>query len=174
MLGQKVQDALNAQLNKEFYSAYLYLGMSAYFDSKDLPGFANFMKVQWQEEMSHAMRIFNYITEVGGKVELNQINKPTESWEDVTAVFEAVYEHECYITQSINDVLSISHEEKDYATINMLQWFIGEQVEEEASMLKILNQLKMIGGQGAGIFMLDRELGARVTTVDLNNPQNAQ
>lgn len=174
MLGQRVQEALNTQLNKEFYSAYLYLGMSAYFDSVDLPGFANFMKIQWQEEMSHAMRIFNYITEVGGKVNLDQINKPDQTWDDVTAVFESVYEHECYITKSINEVLEVAHEEKDYATINMLQWFIGEQVEEEASMLKILNQLKMINGEGSGIFMIDRELGARVTTVDLSNPQNAQ
>jgi ferritin len=174
MLKVKVQEALNTQLNKEFYSAYLYLGMSAYFDSIDLPGFANYMKIQWQEEMSHAMRIFNYITEVGGKVTLKQIDQPTTEWQDVIDVFESVYKHECYITESINEVLGVAHEEKDYATINMLQWFIGEQVEEEASMLKVLNQLKMIKGEGSGLFMLDRELGARVTTVDLNNPQSAE
>jgi ferritin len=171
MLNKKVEAALNEQLNKEFYSAYLYLSMSAYFDSIDLPGFAHYMNVQYQEEQSHAMRIFNYISSVGGKVELKAINQVKNSWEDIITVFEETYEHECYITKSINDVLAIAHDERDYATINMLQWFIGEQVEEEASVLKILNQLKMVGGKGTGVFMLDREMSSRAANINLTNPE---
>ncbi|MDN5304994.1 MAG: ferritin [Fusobacteriaceae bacterium] len=172
MLKEKVLDALNEQLNKEFYSAYLYLGMSSYFESHDLPGFANFMRVQWEEEMSHAMRIYNYINEVGGKVKLKTINAVEKEWNSVIEVFEDIYKHECFITESINEVLYLAQQEKDYATMNMLQWFISEQVEEEANMLKILNQLKLIKGEGTGLFMLDRELGQRIAQVSLNPSLN--
>ncbi|MBZ4683383.1 MAG: Ferroxidase [Fusobacteriales bacterium] len=172
MLKEKVLNALNEQLNKEFYSAYLYLGMSSYFESHDLPGFANFMRVQWEEEMSHAMRIYNYINEVGGKVKLKTINAVEKEWNSVIEVFEDIYKHECFITESINEVLYLAQQEKDYATMNMLQWFISEQVEEEANMLKILNQLKLIKGEGTGLFMLDRELGQRIAQVSLNPSLN--
>lgn len=171
MLNKKVEEALNKQLNKEFYSAYLYLGMSAYFDSIDLSGFSHFMHVQYLEEQSHAMRIFNYLLNVGGKVDLQGIDKVEGDWKDIIEVFEKTYEHECYITKSINEVLTVAHEEKDYATINMLQWFIGEQVEEEANVLKVLNQLKMIEGKGAGLFMLDREMAQRASNINLENPE---
>jgi ferritin len=149
--------------------------MSAHFESKDLPGFAHFFRIQWQEEMFHAMRIFNYITEVGGLVELKTVNAVSKTWDNVIEVFEDVYQHECYITESINEVLSISQEEKDFATMNMLQWFISEQVEEEANMLKILNQLKIIKGEGTGLFIMDRELMQRVTqaTLDPSSVTNA-
>ncbi|TDT70622.1 ferritin [Hypnocyclicus thermotrophus] len=169
MLKEKVLNALNEELNKEFYSAYLYLGMSSYFEARDLPGFANFMRVQWEEEMSHAMRIYTYINEVGGKVRLKTINAVEKEWNDVIEVFEDIYKHECFITESINEVLFLAQQEKDYATMNMLQWFISEQVEEEANMLKILNQLKLINGEGTGLFMIDRELGQRVAQVPLNS-----
>ncbi len=171
MLNKKVEAALNEQLNREFYSAYLYLAMSAYFDSADLPGFAHFMNVQYQEEQSHAMRIFNYILSVGGRVELKTIQGAKTEWKDIIEVFEKTYEHECYITKSINELLYVAHEERDYATINMLQWFISEQVEEEASVLKILNQLKMIEGKGSGVFMLDKEMAQRASNINLETPQ---
>lgn len=171
MLKKRMEETLNEQLNREFYSAYLYLSMSAYFDSIDLPGFAHYMKVQYQEEMAHAIRIFNYLSNVGGRVELKAITQPKNNWENVIEVFEETHKHEIYITDSINNVLSVAHEEHDYATINMLQWFISEQVEEEATILKILNQLRMVEGKGSGLFMLDREMGQRVTNVNLENPE---
>lgn len=171
MLKKRVEEILNEQLNREFYSAYLYLSMSAYFDSTDLPGFAHHMKVQYQEEMAHAIRIFNYLSNVGGRVELKAIAQPKNVWNGIIEVFEETHKHECFITDSINNVLAVAHEEHDYATINMLQWFIGEQVEEEATVLKILNQLRMIEGKGSGLFMLDREMGQRVSNVNLENPE---
>ena len=171
MLKKKVEEALNQQLNREFYSAYLYLSMSAYFDSIDLPGFAHYMKVQYQEESAHAIRIFNYLINVGGKIQLKTIEEPKNIWKDVIEVFEETHKHECYITDSINSVLAIAHKEHDYATINMLQWFIGEQVEEEATVLKILNQLRMVEGKGPGLFMLDREMAQRISNVNLENPE---
>lgn len=171
MLKKRVETVLNEQLNREFYSAYLYLSMSAYFDSIDLPGFAHYMKVQYLEESAHAIRIFNYLINVGGRVELKTIEQPNHRWENIIDVFEDTYKHECYITESINSVLTVTHEEHDYATINMLQWFIGEQVEEEATVQKILNQLRMVEGKGPGLFMLDREMALRVTNVNLENPE---
>ena len=171
MLKKRVEEILNEQLNREFYSAYLYLSMSAYFDSVDLEGFAHYMKVQYQEEMAHAIRIFNYVSNVGGRVTLKAVEQPKGTWKDVIEVFEETHKHECFITNSINEVLTVAHEEHDYATINMLQWFIGEQVEEEATVLKILNQLRMIEGKGPGLFMLDREMGQRVSNVNLENPE---
>ena len=171
MLKKRVEEVLNEQLNREFYSAYLYLSMSAYFDSIDLEGFAHYMKVQYQEEMAHAIRIFNYVSNVGGRVTLKAVEQPKGTWKDVIEVFEETHKHECFITNSINEVLTVAHEEHDYATINMLQWFIGEQVEEEATVLKILNQLRMIEGKGPGLFMLDREMGQRISNVNLENPE---
>lgn len=171
MLKKRVEDVLNEQLNREFYSAYLYLSMSAYFDSIDLPGFGHYMKIQYLEETAHAGRIFNYLVSISGKIELKTIEQPKGKWDSIIQVFEETHKHECYITDSINSVLAVAHEEHDYATINMLQWFIGEQVEEEANVLKILNQLRMIDGKGAGLFMLDREMGLRVLTINLQNPE---
>jgi ferritin len=161
-LNKRVEAALNDQVNKEFYSAYLYLSMSSYFEEKNLQGFSNYMKVQYQEEVSHAMKIFNYIMERGGRAILQPIDEVKVDWKDVIEVFEDTCEHEKFITDSINTLVDISQEERDHATVNMLQWFVSEQVEEEATPNGILEQLKMVDGKGAGLFMIDRELSARV------------
>ncbi|WP_320045712.1 ferritin [uncultured Ilyobacter sp.] len=164
-MNKRVEDLLNEQVNKEFYSAYLYLSMSSYFSKKNLNGFANFMRVQYQEEVSHGMKIFDYIMERGGRAKLKPIGEVKLDWKDVIEVFEETCDHEKFITDSINNIVDISYEEKDHATVNMLQWFVKEQVEEEATAQGLLEQLKMIDGKGAGIFMIDRELMAR-TFVD--------
>jgi ferritin len=161
-LNKRVEAALNDQVNKEFYSAYLYLSMSSYFEEKNLQGFSNYMKVQYQEEVSHAMKIFNYIMERGGRAILQPIDEVKVDWKDVIEVFEDTCEHEKFITDSINTLVDISQEERDHATVNMLQWFVSEQVEEEATPNGILEQLKMVDGKGAGLFMIDREQSARV------------
>lgn len=161
-MNKRVEKELNDQINREFHSAYLYLSMCAYFEGKNLNGFANFMKVQYQEEVSHAMKFFEYIIDIGGKVELQPIGQVKTKWEDVIEAFEDTYEHEKKITNSINKLLSIAYEEQDYATANMLQWYISEQVEEEANVSGILEQLRMVEGKGAGLFILDREMSARV------------
>jgi len=144
------------------YSANLYLSMNAYFTSKNLPGFANYMRVQYQEEMSHALKLFDYLLERGERAILTKIEAVKIEWEGPIDVLEDTYKHEQFITQSINDVLGVAHEVKDYATINMLQWYINEQVEEEAHVSAVLEQLKMVEGKGTGLFMLDREMQTRV------------
>ena len=166
MLKKKVEEALNEQLNREFYSAYLYLSMSAYFDSIDLPGFAHYMKVQYQEESAHAIRIFNYLINVGAKIQLKTIEQPKNIWKDVIEVFEETHKHECYITDSINSVLATAHKEHDYATINMLQWFIGEQVEEEASASQLITKIKLVKDNPSALYLFDQELGQRVLTAE--------
>lgn len=164
MLSKKVEKALNEQVNAEFFSAYLYLSMSAWAEAQNLRGFANWLRVQYQEETSHAIKIFDYIIERGGQVELKKIEKPENNWKDIIEVFEHVYKHEQSVTSLINDLVALTIEEKDYATNNMLQWFVNEQVEEEASALEILEQLKLFDGKGAPLFMMDRELKQRVFT----------
>ncbi|OQY40750.1 MAG: ferritin [Fusobacteriia bacterium 4572_74] len=161
-MNKKMLDILNEQINKEVYSAYLYLSMNAYLASKNLPGFANYMRVQYQEEMSHALKLFDYLLERGEKAILAEVAAVKVAWMDPIDVFEDTYEHEKFITRSIDEVLGVAHEVKDYATINMLQWYINEQVEEEANVSSILEQLKMIEGKGTGLFMLDREMQNRV------------
>lgn len=161
-MNKKMLEFLNKQINKEMYSAYLYLSMNAYLASKNLPGFANYMRVQYQEEMSHALKIFDYLLERGEVVLLDKIAPVKVEWKDSIDVFKDTYKHEKFITESINEVLGVAHEVKDYATINMLQWFINEQVEEEANVSSVLEQLKMIDGKGTGLFMLDREMQNRI------------
>ena len=164
MLSERMMKALNKQLNAELYSAYLYLSMAAYFESKNLKGFANWMRVQAQEELMHAMKFFDYINERRGRVYLEAIEKPSIEWKSPLDVFEATYEHEVKVTSMINDLVNMSMEEKDHATYNMLQWFVAEQVEEEASADEIRQQLRMIKEDGRGIMMLDRELKQRTFT----------
>ena len=164
MLSERMMKALNKQLNAELYSAYLYLSMAAYFESKNLKGFANWMRVQAQEELTHAMKFFDYINERGGRVYLEAIEKPPTEWKSPLDVFEATYEHEVKVTSMINDLVNMAMEEKDHATYNMLQWFVAEQVEEEASADEIRQQLRMIKEDGRGIMMLDRELKQRTFT----------
>ena len=162
MISKKVEKELNKQINAELYSAYLYLSMSAYFEFENLKGFANWMRVQAQEELTHAMKIYDYLNERGGRVELAEVAAPKTSWQGVIEVFEDTYRHEQKVTKLINNLVDVAAEEKDYATVNFLQWFVSEQVEEEASSSAILEQLKLIDGKGPALLMIDRELKQRV------------
>jgi len=161
MLSKRIEKELNDQINAEYWSAYLYLSMAAYFENKNLPGFANWMKVQYQEEISHVLKFFNYVNERGGRVLLKPINAVKTEWEDETEVFEDTLIHERKVTGLINNLTNISLEEKDHATHNMLQWYVAEQVEEESGVDEILQQLKMLEGNKHGLLMLDRELKQR-------------
>ena len=159
-----MEEALNEQVNAEMYSAYLYLSMEAYFKSLNLNGFANWMRVQTQEEISHAMKIYGFIDERGGRITLKAIDEPQTKWDSPLAVFKAVYEHEQKVTGLINDLVDLAIEEKDHATNAFLQWFVNEQVEEESSADQVVQQFKMMEKAPGGMFMLDRELGQRVFT----------
>ncbi len=161
MLKERILSALNEQVNAEQFSAFLYLSMSAWFHEKGLPGFANWMYVQYQEELTHANKMFNYINERGGKAIQKAIGQVEVEFESVISVMEKTLAHEQHVTSLINNLVDIAIEERDHATQNFLQWFVDEQVEEEANAQEILDTLKLINGQGNGIFMLDRELRQR-------------
>lgn len=164
MIGKKMEKALNDQVNAELYSAYLYLSMEAYFKSLNMNGFANWMRVQTQEEVTHATMMYDFINERGGRVTLKAIDGPPTKWDSPLAVFKNVYEHEQKVTGLINNLVDLAIKEKDHATNAFLQWFVNEQVEEEASADAIVQQLKMMKDAPGGIFMLDKELGQRVFT----------
>lgn len=164
MITEKMEKALNEQVNAEFYSAYMYLSMVSYFQEINLPGFASWMKAQAQEEMFHAMKIYDYIAERGGRVLLAPIAGPPTEWESPVAVMEAVLEHEQKVTAMINNLVDLAIAEKDHASNIFLQWFVSEQVEEEDSVGDVLSKVKLMGGTGGGMFMLDRDLGQRVFT----------
>ncbi|MCK3685155.1 ferritin [Maribellus sp. YY47] len=161
MLKEKMLNALNEQINAEQYSALMYLSMSAWFQNKGLPGFANWMYVQYQEELTHANKFFNYVNERSGKVVLKAIDQMPTEWEGIIDVYEATLKHEQHVTALIDNLMDIALEQKDHATQSFLQWFVDEQVEEEANVSEILDTLKLIDGQGNGIFMLDREMRSR-------------
>jgi len=163
-ISKKIVEALNKQINAEIYSAYLYLSMATYFESIGLKGFANWMRVQWEEELSHAMRIYDYVVGRGGRVRLFAIEQPPSDWESPLAVFEAVYQHEINVTKRIHELVDLALSEKDYATYNMLQWFVEEQIEEEASPLEIVEKLKLIGDDKSALLTIDRELSERQFT----------
>jgi len=164
MLNKEMERALNAQVNAEMYSAYLYLSMSAYFQSKSLGGFASWMRVQAQEEMVHAMKLYDFINERGGRVILELIEAPPTEWDSPLATSEAVYEHEQKVTGLINELVELALEKHDHATNIFLQWFVSEQVEEEDSANDVVEKIKLMGDARGGLFMLDRELGQRVFT----------
>ena len=161
MLTEKMQTALNGQLNAELYSSYLYLSMNAYFKSVNLDGFANWMYYQAQEELEHSMKFYDFVIQRGGKVQLAQIEAPPTEWDSPMAVFEATLAHEQKVTGLINDLVEIALEEHDHATNIFLQWFVSEQVEEEESVSGVLEQLKLMGDAQGGLFMIDRELAKR-------------
>jgi len=162
MIPKRLVDAFNEQINKELYSEYLYLAMAAWLDAENLPGCANFFKIQVQEERFHAMKMYDFVNERGGRVVLEAIEKPEIDFKSVLEIFEKAYEHEQLVTSLINNLMDIAIEEKDYAAKSFLNWFIDEQVEEEASMDSIVGKLKMIGGKGHGMLMIDNELSTRV------------
>ena len=161
MLSKKLQDAMNEQIKNELYSAYLYLSMSAYCEAANLPGFAHWMRVQAQEEEAHAMKFYGFIYERGGRVVLQAIDQPPVEFQSPLNVFEQPLEHEQKVTAMIHDLYALAVQEEDYASQAFLEWFVTEQVEEEASATQILETLKMIGDKGHALIMLDRQLGRR-------------
>jgi ferritin len=163
-MDEKMVEALNSQLNAEMYSAYLYLSMGAYFEDLDLSGFANWMKVQAQEEMSHAMKIHDYIIQRGDRVLLTKIDAPQTEWKSPVNAFEHVYEHEQKVTGLINQLVNLALSLGDHATNNFLQWFVAEQVEEEESSSGVLKKVKMSNDSLSAMLMLDTELAQRIFT----------
>ena len=161
MIKQAIEKAINDQINAELYSAYLYLSMSSYFESKNLGGFAHWMTVQAKEEVNHAMKFYGYINERGGRVTLKAIDSPPVNWKSPLDVLENVYKHEVKVTGLINKLVNLARSEKDVATENFLMWYIDEQVEEEASADAIVQKLKLIKDSANGLFMLDHELAQR-------------
>jgi ferritin len=156
-----MQEAINEQINKELYSAYLYLSMAAYFENKNLPGFAKWLYIQADEERGHAMKFFEYLVDRGGKVELKPIAGPETEWNSTMEVFKQVQEHEAAVTASINALYELALKEKDYPAQVELQWFITEQVEEEKNAADIVQQLELIDAKGTAVLMLDHQLGKR-------------
>ncbi|UCF10495.1 MAG: ferritin [Candidatus Bipolaricaulota bacterium] len=162
MIGERMQDAINAQIKEEMESAYLYLSMVGYFESIGLEGMAQWMKAQVQEEVAHAMRFFDHLVERDGRVKLLALAEPKTEWSSPLDAFQAALAHEEYITGKISDLVTLAAEENDHAAAIMLQWFVSEQVEEEATASRIVDLLARIGTDGPGLVMVDRELGARV------------
>jgi ferritin len=162
MLSKKMQEALNSQINAEYYSAYLYLSMAAYCDRINLKGFGHWFRIQVQEETVHVMKFFDYVLDRGGEVALAPVEGPTVKWDSPLAAFEAALKHEQYITQRIGKLVDLAISESDHLTNALLQWFLNEQVEEEATADQIVHELKLAGDAPAALFMIDRELGARV------------
>lgn len=163
-MNESMEKALNEQVNAEFYSSYLYLGMESYFQSLSLDGFAAWMRAQVQEEMFHGMKIYDYIHERGGRVVLDAIDKPEQIWPSPLACFEQVLAHEQKVTALINNLMDVAIDNRDHAAKVFLDWFVEEQVEEEASVGAIVDKLRLIGDDSSGLFFLDAELAKRVFT----------
>jgi ferritin len=161
MIEKAMQEAMNEQINKEMFSSYLYLSMAAYFEDKNLPGFANWMRLQADEEREHAMKFYDFILERGGKVILKAIEAPKTEWASSLEVAEEVAAHEAKVTASINALYELALKEKDYPAQVMLQWFISEQVEEEKNAAEIVANLKLIEARGTAVMMLDHRLAKR-------------
>ena len=164
MLSNQLLDALNDQVNFEFYSSYTYLAMAAYAESIDLSGVANFFRVQAQEEMSHAMKFYDYIFQKGGMVKLEAIEKPKVEYNNIIEVFETGFNHEQTVTKRIYELADIATAEREHATMSLLKWFVDEQVEEENNFQTILKKVRRLEGNPAAMYMLDEELATRVFT----------
>lgn len=162
MLSKKIEAALNDQINKEQYSAYLYMAMAAYCKSINLDGFANWVSVQAQEEMFHLNRFITHVNDRRGRVILEAIAKPPYDWKSPAAMFDAILHHELLVTESINDLVALAIDEKDAATHQFLQWFVTEQVEEEANVDRVIQRMKLVEGYPGGLFLIDNELATRV------------
>jgi ferritin len=162
MISKNMTDALNGQINKELYSAYLYLAMAVHASDSDLPGFSTWFRMQAKEEVEHGMKIYGYVQEHGGHVELDAIEKPSAKFKSPTDLFEKALAHEQFVTKSIHALVDLAIKERDHATNSFLKWFVDEQVEEEAHASEILAKLKMIGDQpSAALLMMDTQLGKR-------------
>lgn len=162
MLSKAMEKELNEQINKELYSAYLYMAMAGYTSSIGLNGFANWFSIQAKEEFTHADKFYNFIIERAGRVKLAAIDEPPFDFKNALDTFEETLKHERFVTERIHKLVSLARKENDFATDNFLQWFIAEQVEEEASADEIIQKLKLTGGEGNGLFMIDQELATRV------------
>jgi len=170
MLSQKMQDALNAQINAEYYSSYLYLSMAAYCEDISFKGFAHWFRLQSQEEMIHVMKLFDYVIDRKGRVELKSIDGPPVTWDSPLAVFEHAAKHEQHVTGLINRLASLAVAENDHASHALLEWFVNEQVEEEATVEQIVAQLKLAASTPAALFILDRELSQRPAPAATGEP----
>jgi ferritin len=162
MVSEKLEKALNKQINAEFWSAYLYLSMSAHFSNKGLPGVAHWFRIQFKEEQAHAVKIMDYLISKGNRVELEPIAEVTTSWKSPLAAYEHTLKHEGDVTALINNLVALARSENDFATENMLQWFVSEQVEEVETVHGLIDNLKLIGDNGFGLYTIDKELGQRV------------
>lgn len=163
-MDQEVERGINRQINAELYSAYLYYAMAAYFEAISLRGFSHWMRVQALEEMTHVQKFFDYLNDRGGRVSLEAIDAPPLEWESPLAVFEAVYAHEVHVTGLINKLMDMALAKSDHATSGFLQWFVAEQVEEEASADEVLQKLKLVDKTEGGLFLLDQEMDKRTFT----------
>lgn len=172
MLSEKLEKELNAQINAEVFSAYLYFAKASWFKSQNLEGCAGWMQVQALEELTHAKKFYDFVEDRGGRVVLAAIDAPPREWDSPLQAFEKVLEHERKVTGLINGLLDLAREERDHATEIFLQWFVTEQVEEEAAADKIIQQLKLMGAAPGGLYMLDKELGARNASTLLDQFQN--
>jgi len=170
MINEEVSKVLNEQVNKEMYSAYLYLSMSAYFSEIGLMGFANWMRIQFQEEQAHAMLVYDFLINRGAKVTLTPIDAPKKEWKSPLEVMEVVLKHEVYVTGLINNIITVAETVKDRATISYMNWFIDEQVEEEANSQDIIAKLKMIGEDKSALYLLDKDLSARIFVQPMIKP----
>ena len=168
-MNKKLEEAINTQLNFEIESAFVYLAMKNYLEGQSLDGFVNWFDVQFQEEMAHAQKFMNYVNERDGRVVLEEIAKPETNWESPVKAFSAAYKHEQFISASINELISIARDEKDFMSDNFLQWFVAEQVEEEASAKEVIRMFKLAGSGGGGLLMIDKELASRVFTPPTTN-----
>jgi ferritin len=160
-MNPKVEQALNEQIHAEFFSFYLYLSVAAFFTSRHLDGFSHWMRVQAQEEFGHAMKLFDYLNERGGTVQLKALDAPQTEWESPSDAVEAVLKHEQYISQRINEMVNLANAEQDHATTVVLHWYVNEQVEEEATADTLYHQVKMVENSPHGLLMIDRELSGR-------------
>lgn len=161
MIPKKIEEAFGEQIKHELESAYIYLSMAAYFDAEGFAGMGTWMRAQVQEEQTHAMRFYKHIVERGGHVKLHPLAMPPQDWKSPLTAFEAAYEHEQFITAKIDGLVKLAQAEGDHGSATMLQWFVDEQVEEEANASKVVQDLKLVGNDGRGILMIDRELGTR-------------
>jgi ferritin len=161
MLTERMEQELNKQINTEYWSAYFYLSMSAYLEEIGLAGAANWMRIQYQEEISHALKFFDYVVERGGRVSLMPIDEVPHAWNGIINIFEETLLHEREVTTLINRLMDIAIEERDHAAKSFLQWYVDEQVEEESGVQTILDQLRLVEGKGNGLFLIDKDLSGR-------------
>ncbi|MDA3834278.1 MAG: ferritin [Spirochaetales bacterium] len=162
MISKRIEEALNEQLNKEFYSAYMYLAMSAYCNTLGLQGFSHWMRMQYEEENLHVTKMYDYILNQGGEIHLKTIEEPLKEYGTPLEIFQKTLEHEQFVTRSIHQLMGLAMEERDYATQAFLQWYVTEQVEEESNVQDVLNPLRMVGEDKGGLMMIDQKLGGRM------------